>query len=353
MKNKSIKFFTLTLIVSLLTLSNVFACTKFVYTGKGIVLTGRTTDWANIIETNIWLLPRGIERNGLAGPNSITWTSKYGSVVSTVNDMMTIDGINEKGLTMSILRLKESIFVPENKVGDRKGLGIALWGQYFLDNFATVDEAIKFMKKDTIYVMPFNLPKGESSGMHVAISDAKGNFAVFEYTDGKLHIYNHYKYKVATNSPKYSSQIAINNYWENMEGKSLPGTSNSSDRFVRIYYYLNKLPKTNNLDLAKSYVLSLTNNISSPLGIQNSNNQEESATLWKTLSDNKNKTYYFQSLYKDYGFTIDLKKLNFAKTEPVKYINLIGGNYYFGDASNKFIENKPFEFFPSYGKVLE
>ena len=176
MKNKSIKFFTLTLIVSLLTLSNVFACTKFVYTGKGIVLTGRTTDWANIIETNIWLLPRGIERNGLAGPNSITWTSKYGSVVSTVNDMMTIDGINEKGLTMSILRLKESIFVPENKVGDRKGLGIALWGQYFLDNFATVDEAIKFMKKDTIYVMPFNLPKGESSGMHVAISDAKGNF---------------------------------------------------------------------------------------------------------------------------------------------------------------------------------
>ena len=209
------------------------------------------------------------------------------------------------------------------------------------------------MKKDTIYVMPFNLPKGESSGMHVAISDAKGNFAVFEYTDGKLHIYNHYNYKVATNSPKYSSQIAINNYWENMEGKSLPGTSNSSDRFVRIYYYLNKLPKTNNLDLAKSYVLSLTNNISSPLGIQNSNNQEESATLWKTVSDNKNKTYYFQSLYKYYGFTIVLKKLNFTKTESPKYLNLIGGNYYFGDASDKFVENKAFEFFPSYGKVLE
>ena len=45
--------------------------------------------------------------------------------------------VNEKGLTMSILRLKESVFVPANKVRQRKGLGIALWGQYFLDNFAT------------------------------------------------------------------------------------------------------------------------------------------------------------------------------------------------------------------------
>ena len=137
MKNKSIKIFALTLIVTVLSLSSVFACTKFVYTGDGIILTGRSTDWADIIKTNIWLLPRGIERNGLAGPNSVAWVSKYGSVVSTVDDMMTIDGMNEKGLTMSILRLKESVFVPANKVGQRKGLGIALWGQYFLDNFAT------------------------------------------------------------------------------------------------------------------------------------------------------------------------------------------------------------------------
>lgn len=353
MKNKSIKIFALTLIVTVLSLSSVFACTKFVYTGDDIVLTGRSTDWADIIKTNIWLLPRGIERNGLAGPNSVAWVSKYGSVVSTVDDMMTIDGMNEKGLTMSILRLKESVFVPANKVGQRKGLGIALWGQYFLDNFATVDEAVKFMKKNTIYVMPFNLPKGESSGMHVAISDASGDFAVFEYTEGRLHIYHDSKYKVVTNSPKYSYQLAINNYWENMQGKALPGTNSSSDRFARAYYYLNNLPKTKDLKVAVLYVLSLLNNISSPLGIQNTNNQEESVTLWKTISNNKDKIYYFQSTYKTYGFIIDLKRLNFAEKEPIKYLNLIGGNYYFGDATNKFVETKPFNFFPSYGAVLK
>ena len=36
-------------------------------------------------------------------------------------------------------------------------------------------------KKDEIYVAPFNLANNENSGMHLVISDEKGDFAVFEY----------------------------------------------------------------------------------------------------------------------------------------------------------------------------
>ena len=36
--------------------------------------------------------------------------------------------------------------MPKDKIGKRKGLGIALWAQYFLDNFKSVDEAIKAMQ---------------------------------------------------------------------------------------------------------------------------------------------------------------------------------------------------------------
>ena len=107
MKNCSIKILILSLLTIIILSSNIYACTKFVYTSDKIVLTGRTTDWSDEVSTNIWSLPRGIKRNGLAGPNSLNWTSKYGSIVATVHNMMTIDGINEKGLTMSILRLKE------------------------------------------------------------------------------------------------------------------------------------------------------------------------------------------------------------------------------------------------------
>ncbi len=356
---KNLKINVISIISSIFILSSIMeakACTKFVYTGnEDIVLTGRTADWAGKLDTNLWLFPRGIERNGLAGKKSVKWTSKYGSIAASVHNMMTIDGVNEKGLTMAILRLKESEFIPQKEAGNRKALGISLWGQYFLDNFATVEEAVEAMKEDKIYVVPLTVADGESSGMHLAISDSKGDFAVFEYTGKKLHIYHNKNFKVATNSPKYLDQMAIDNYWNSINGKNfLPGTSKSSDRFVRAFYYLNKLPKTSNIDLATTYVLSLIRNVSSPLGIENGiPNQEESATLWRTITNHKDMTYFFESAYKSYGFTVDLTKVNFDKDQKIQVIDMEDGKYYFGDATNKFTEAKSFNFFPSDGKIVE
>lgn len=359
MSMKNLKINIIVLVMTISVLSSIIeakACTKFVYTGdNNIVLTGRTADWAGKLDSNIWLFPRGIKRNGLAGKNSAKWTSKYGSIATSVHDMMTIDGVNEKGLTMGILRLKESEFIPQNKAGRRKALGISLWGQYFLDNFATVEEAVEAMKKDKIYVVPLKVAGSESSGMHLAISDSKGDFAVFEYTGEKLHIYHNKNFKVVTNSPKYSSQMAIDNYWNSVNGKNfLPGTSNSSDRFARAFYYLNKLPKTKDIDLATAYVLSLIRNVSSPLGIENgSQNQEESATIWRTITNHRDMTYFFESAYKSYGFTIDLTKINFNKDQKIQVIDMENGKYYFGDATDKFKEAKSFNFFPSDDKLIE
>ncbi|MCD9577548.1 linear amide C-N hydrolase, partial [Flavobacterium sp. SCIV07] len=55
------------------------ACTRVVYKGlDGLVLTARSMDWSSDLHTNLWILPRGIERTGEEGPQSIKWTSKYG-----------------------------------------------------------------------------------------------------------------------------------------------------------------------------------------------------------------------------------------------------------------------------------
>jgi choloylglycine hydrolase len=35
------------------------------------------------IRTNLWSFPRGMSRDGGVGPKSISWTSKYGSVIAT------------------------------------------------------------------------------------------------------------------------------------------------------------------------------------------------------------------------------------------------------------------------------
>src|SRR5262245_16588952 len=75
------------------------ACTRVVYQGPGgLNITARSMDWRDEIPANLWILKRGMERNGLVGPNSIAWKSKYGSVVTTSWDIATSDGMNEKGL---------------------------------------------------------------------------------------------------------------------------------------------------------------------------------------------------------------------------------------------------------------
>lgn len=48
------------------------ACTRAVYHGsEGRYLTGRTFDWKAEIVSNLWICPRGMKRNGAAGPRSV------------------------------------------------------------------------------------------------------------------------------------------------------------------------------------------------------------------------------------------------------------------------------------------
>lgn len=55
-------------------------CTRVVYSGKnGMVATGRSMDWKTEMHSNLWVFPKGMERNGETGANSLKWTSKYGS----------------------------------------------------------------------------------------------------------------------------------------------------------------------------------------------------------------------------------------------------------------------------------
>lgn len=74
-------------------------CTRVVYSGKnGMVATGRSMDWKTEMHSNLWVFPKGMERNGETGTNSLKWTSKYGSVVTSAFEIASTDGMNEKGL---------------------------------------------------------------------------------------------------------------------------------------------------------------------------------------------------------------------------------------------------------------
>lgn len=92
-------------------------------------------------------------------------------------------------------------------------MGLSVWTQYVLDNFATVDEAVAELSKEKFRIDAPDLPNGVQSRLHLAISDPSGDSAIFEYRDGKLEIHHGRQCQVMTNSPFYDDQLAILGYW--------------------------------------------------------------------------------------------------------------------------------------------
>lgn len=320
------------------------ACTKVTYSGPNkTILTARSMDWKIDLRTNIWAFPRGLDRNGATGKNTVTWKSKYGSVIATAYDICTTDGMNEKGLVANLLWLAESKY-PDWR-GDKSGLSIAAWTQYVLDNFATVDEAVRELAKEDFVVVTSNLPKQDAlATLHLAISDATGDNAIFEYLDGKLTIHHSEKYSVMTNSPIFDKQIAINEYWAQVGTKMLPGTNRAADRFVRASFYNDSIKKTDNIDSALAIVFSIIRNCSVPFSMLTEGQPNISTTLWRTVADQKNKIYYFESSFGLNLLWIDLNKIDLKEGGKVLKLDLTGTKRISGSAEQSMVPAKPFPF---------
>jgi choloylglycine hydrolase len=321
------------------------ACTRVVYQGPGnYTITARSMDWKDEIPANLWIFPRGMERNGVVGPNSIKWKAKYGSVITSSFDISSTDGMNEKGLVANLLWLAESKY-PEY-TGKEKGLSIAAWAQYMLDNFATVKEAVDEMKKEPFVIVSSNIP-GSSlfTTVHLSISDASGDNAIFEYINGKLEIHHDRAYNVMTNSPVFEKQLALYEYWKQIGGTTmLPGTNRASDRFARASFYIKSIPQTDNTRVAIASVFSVIRNCSVPYGISSEQEPNISSTRWRTVSDQKNLVYYFENALVPNAFWVDLKMIDFSEKAPVKKLAAANNETYSGNTVKNFVVAKPFEF---------
>lgn len=350
--NQALCILLASLSIGLLSIQQAHSCTRAVYLGpEDTVITVRSMDWKTDMGTNLWAFPRGMKRDGAAGPTSIRWTSRYGSIVASVFDSASADGMNEKGLVANLLYLAESEY-PKPANGDkRQPLSISVWTQYVLDNYATVEEAVADLQKEPFYVIPVMTPDGQPGQVHLAISDPTGDSAIFEYVGGKLTIHHGRKFQVMTNSPVYDQQLALNAYWEQIGGLTmLPGTNRAADRFVRASFYINAIPKTANNTEAIASAFSVIRNVSVPLGITTPGQPNISSTLWRTVSDQKNKRYYYESTRSPNVFWVDMSDLDFAAGKPTKKLTLTGGAILAGNAAAKFQPAEPFVFLPAVVK---
>ena len=339
------------------------ACTRILYTGANqTVITGRSMDWEQDNRPSLWALPKGMSRDGATGPDTIRWNAKYGSVVVSMYDVGTVDGINDQGLVANILYLAESNY---GKAQGKPTLSIAAWAQYVLDNYGSVSEAVSALRKEPFRIVAPLLPGGGPAQGHLSISDPSGDSAIFEYLDGKLTIHHGKQYTVMTNSPSYDQQLALNSYWQEIGGARsgfLPGTSRASDRFARASFLLGSIPKTIDPDVitaipgqsfdfqAMASVLGVMRAVSVPLGVSDPQLPNISSTLWRTTYDQKKRILIFDSATAPSAFWVRLDALNLNPGQPVKQLNASGGRTYSGDVSHQFVPATPFAFLPGTPK---
>lgn len=331
-------------------------CTRAVYLGSdNVVITGRSMDWAEDVYSNAWVFPRGMTREGNAGADSVLWTSKYGSLAVSGYDAGTADGINEQGLVANVLYLAESDYGVAN--GGKPRISIMAWAQYVLDTFGSVKETVDALRAEPFQVTAPTLPNGKSAQLHLAVSDPSGDSAIFEYIGGQLVIHHNQKHRVMTNSPSFDQQLAIETYWNGVNPLAfLPGSISAADRFVRTSFLINAIPKQVDPHLIKAVpnrtyenqsvaaVLGVMGAVSTPLGIVHPDKPNLASTLWRTVYDQKNKVFFFDSATSPNAFWVPLSDLDFTTGAPVKELVMAGGKVYAGNAASKFEPAKPFTF---------
>lgn len=341
----------LALAVSLAAAPVADACTRVVYHGPdGRYLTARIMDWKLEIDTHLWIFPRGMARDGTAGPRSIEWVSRYGSVIVSGYDISTTDGMNEAGLNANPQWMTKSAYPADDGVTPR--ISVSVWAQFMLDNFATVAEAVDWLRANPLHAATGEVPvqPGRLTTVHLSLSDANGDSAILEWIDGALMIHHDRAHQVMTNEPRFEDQLAIAKYWSRVPGDVfLPGTSRADGRFVRAAFLINAIPKTDDRREAAAAVFSVIRQVSAPWGISIGDQPNLATTRWRIVADHKDRLYYFESVLSPNVFWVDLKRVDFAEGTGARKLDLGPGqaNLFAGEVSAAFVPADSFRFEPA------
>jgi penicillin V acylase-like amidase (Ntn superfamily) len=168
-------------IVCIIPVCFLFACTTFFINKNGQMLFGRNYDWitdAGMVCTNL----KGLSKTSMQTENgeTISWISQYGSITfNQYGKEFPTGGMNEKGLVVELMWLDETKYPAADS---RPAVGVLQWIQYQLDNCTTIEEVIATDKKLRIS------PTG-TTPLHYLVADANGNAATIEFLNGKIVVH--------------------------------------------------------------------------------------------------------------------------------------------------------------------
>jgi len=304
-------------------LFNAEACTRMFWNTNGqVMLVARNMDLDVDDQPIIYVFPKGISRDGGADVNPATWISQYGSVVVTHWGASTgsFEGINTAGLGFHALYLGPTQY--ENR-DSRPGVLQGRYGEYLLDNAATVSDALQLMYQTQLVPQ---LASGKVMPQHFALEDASGDSAVIEFIGGQMNVYHGTGYTVLTNDPPFDQQISnLPRYQYFGGGLPLPGDIDPTSRFVRASAFLSTLKAAFSNPAIKTDAISALftaiRSLMQPFGAVFFSGDTPVTgwpTLWTALSDLTNKAFYFTHNLARNNFWIDMRKLDFQEGAPIQ-----------------------------------
>lgn len=338
--------------------SSVDACTRvFMNQHKDHLVAGRNLDFFGPVDPYLVITPRGTAHNGGANKDAMKWKAKYGSVAIYADDVFPMDGVNEKGLSGHTLYYSNGSQVQADNQ-DKPVLETQAWLSYILDNFATVEEAVKSLQND-VRLVAVKLPIDYASDTkHIAIEDATGDAAIIEIDNGKVNIYHDKSYTVMTNPPSYAEQLKNWEKYKNTPFEELPGGLHADVRFVRAASGLQNLPKPDNKFQAQGFVQSVLANVAYPVGYpagegeqavidayaeysQRPDLNKGIGTYWTTITDLTEGEYHFKSVFAPSEVFVSLKEIDFSEGSLVRVIEHINDYALNGWAGNILAQAKP------------
>lgn len=186
--NELIGFVTQRLLKGLPVKFNIpdFGCSTFLaQTTTGDWIFGRNYDLDNIPSMIVTTHPdNGYASISVVNLSVLGYTQQKGpdsfmsSVISLAAPYAPMDGMNEMGVSIGVLLIKEEA---TNQISDKLDITTSTAIRLVLDKAANVEEAIALLENADMHA-------SANSSYHFQIADASGNSVVIEYIDNKIRV---------------------------------------------------------------------------------------------------------------------------------------------------------------------
>lgn len=291
------KFFTLLLLM--ITALSSFACSTFLLNKNGQLVFGRNYDWVSgngILTINA----AGLQKKSFlpGNNNTISWTSKYGSIsFNQFGKEMPHGGMNEKGLVVELMWLQGTSYPSTD---NRAATNELQWIQYQLDNCSTIEEVLATDK-----IIRIN--RNNAAPLHFLIADASGKAATIEFLNGKtvVHKGNDLKLPVLTNSTYESSIAQLDPATRATE------SNNSLDRFTKACSLLQQYQQGTSTTPPVDYAFNMLSQVS-----------QKMYTKWSIVYDITNKQIHFVTLGNKERRSISFSDIDFKCNGEIKFLDI-------------------------------